>query len=71
MGLKFKIEMEIKNSLVFDFWVQPSSQLGRLSLIALKPLVIFHCNVSTLLILALAISLAIRIGSGIEPCSVK
>jgi hypothetical protein len=33
MGLKFKIQMEIKNSLIFDFWAQPSSQLGRLSLI--------------------------------------
>ena len=34
MGLMFKIQMEIKNSLVADFWAQPSSQLGRLSLIA-------------------------------------
>jgi hypothetical protein len=34
MGLKFKIQMEIKNGQVSDFWAQPSSQLGRLSLIA-------------------------------------
>ena len=52
MGLKFKIQMEIKISLVFDFWAQPSSQLGRF-LVDFKPLLIFHCNVSTLLILAL------------------
>jgi hypothetical protein len=34
MGLMFKIQMEIKNSVVSDFWAQPNSQLGRLSLIA-------------------------------------